>query len=179
MAGSSKRRRAAMVVGIAVVSTVILAVVAWRAAGTPGAGRDRGLLQDLAPPQGGPLYIALPPIKDETSSPEVAQLAEQVIREQLTRKGATFAPAGETPEAARTLLRDQGRQGWQLVVKLHPEDVKGVEGIKIDVVCLTYPDLLMRGAANVKAGGAKPATLIKAMVPKVMADIAAECEWAL
>lgn len=176
MAGSRwKLALGGLVVAVTLVGVGVAGVMLW-----PGGGktaRRLGLLQALAPPQ--PLYIALPPIKNETnSSPEVVALAEQLVRERLTEMGATFAPSGETEKAAQSVIKDGNLQGWQLLVKLRPQEVKGTEGIKIDVVCLTYPDKLLKGAANVKAAGRKQAELVKAMVPRVIGDIAEECEWA-
>ena len=168
-----------------VVATTLVAVGAagvflWPQGEARKTARKLGLLQALGVPPGPPLYIALPPIKDETNaSPEVAELTEKLVRQRLTEMGATFAPAGETEKAAQDLIKDRNLQGWQLMVKVLPQEVKGADGLKIDIVCLTYPEKLLKGSANARAAGAKQTSLVKAMVPRVIGDIADECEWAL
>jgi hypothetical protein len=42
---------------------------------------------------------------------------------------------------------------------------------------MTYPDQSLKGTWNVKASGGKPESLIKAMVPRVVEDAAADLEW--
>ncbi len=174
-----------MAVGGLVVAMTLMAVgtagaFLWPGGGAKKTARRLGLLQALGVPPGPPLYIALPPIKDETnSSPEVAQLTEKLVRQRLTEMGATFAPEGETVQAAQDQIKGKNLQGWQLMVKVLPQEVKGAEGLKIDIVCLTYPDKLLKASANARASGAKQTTLVKAMVPRVIGDIADECEWAL
>ena len=170
--------------GVVVITTLVAVGTAgaflWPDGGAKKTARGRGLLQALGLQQGAPLYIALPPIKDETnSSPEVAQLTEKLVRQRLTEMGATFAPAGETEKDAQDLIKGKKLQGWQLMVKVLPQEVKGADGLKIDIVCLTYPEKLLKGSANARAAGAKQTTLVKAMVPRVIGDIADECEWAL
>lgn len=166
------------VIAATLVAVGVMGVMLWPGGGARKTARKLGLLQALGPADLTPLYIALPPIKDETNSPEVVQLTEQLVRQRLTEMGATFAPGGETEQAAQLVIKGRNLQGWQLMVKLRPQEVKGAEGIKIDIVCLTYPDKLLKGSANVKASGRTQSELVKAMVPRLLGDIAEECEWA-
>lgn len=162
-------------IALACVGLVATGAFVWERTGT--VKRERGALQQLAPEA--PLYISLAPITDETNAnPEANRLAEQLVRSKLTEMGATFAPQGETLEAAQGVIHNRNLQGWQLLVKLKAEEVNGKQGLKLDVMCLTYPDKLLRGSVNVKAGGAEPEKLVQLMVPKAIGDLAQECEWA-
>ena len=172
-------RRPLVFAGLALGALLMAAATAvFFALRAPRGGADKGLLQELAAPAGAPLYVALAPIKDElVSSPEVAKLADELVRARLAAMGATVAPSGETGAAAEDAIRQRRAQGWMLQVKLRPEEVKGAPGMKMDVLCLTYPQQELRAQVNVRAGGASDAALVKAMVPRLLGDIAQECEW--
>jgi hypothetical protein len=121
------------------------------------------------------LYVALEPIRDETGnlSSEDLKLAESLLREKLGRMGARFAPAGESKSAAQSVVRGKGVKGYLLRPKVN---VVGA-GLKFDLLVMTYPEQSLKGTYNVKASGAKPPALLKAMVPRVVDDAAHDLEW--
>lgn len=124
----------------------------------------------------GALYLALEPVQDESGklSPEEVRLAESLLQGELTRLGASFAPRGESEAAAQTMLRGGRRRGYLLKPKLlAPEG--GL--LEMRVMVLTYPGQAIKSTHKVKARGGKAASLLKAMVPRVVEDMAQEHEW--
>lgn len=128
---------------------------------------------DAPPPE---LYIQMLPIADKTSTltAELVQLAEERLRVELVAMGTLFAPEKETKAAARTVLKKRKLKGYQLKVELQPAPSNG---IKLHVVCFTYPERSLLGEVNVKASGAKAADLIRALAPKAMEEAAATFDW--
>ncbi|MHB8874945.1 MAG: HEAT repeat domain-containing protein [Myxococcaceae bacterium] len=135
-------------------------------------------LEALAAPAGpaaGALYVAIEPIVDKSGGgADTIKLADTLLRAQLTKMGASFAPPGEDKSAALSLIRSRKLKGWQLRLQVLPHD-KG--GIKVSLLCMTYPDQSLKGDYSVKASGAKPPELLKLMVPKVVDDAADDLEW--
>lgn len=124
----------------------------------------------------GSLYIAIDPVTDKvgTLPPDVVSLAEGLIREKVTSLGAALAPAGENKSAAQTLINKHGLKGYLLRTNLLPN---GTSGLKIEILIMTYPDQALQGSWNVKAAGGKYEAQLKAMVPRVVDNAAADLEW--
>jgi len=122
------------------------------------------------------LYIAMSGITDKTAHlpPEVLQLTEEKIRARLQALGGVFAPDGETKAAARTVLKKQRLKGYMLRVEL---DTTPSGGLKVNLVCFSYPDRNLLGEVNVKASGGKVADMIRAMAPKVIDEAADTFNW--
>jgi len=137
--------------------------------------RSLALLQAAAnhPPE---LYISMPGITDKTSKlpPEVLQLTEEKIRARLQALGGVFAPDGESKAAARTVLKKQRLRGFLLRIEL---DTTPAGGLKVNLVCFTYPDKNLLGEVNVKASGGKVTDMIRAMAPKVIDEAADTFNW--
>lgn len=125
----------------------------------------------------GALYVSLEPVQDKVGDlPEsLLQLAEQKMREKLQSMGATFAPPAEDKKKAAALVRAQELKAYQLRLQLLPGE--SAKGLKVEMLIMTYPDQSLKGSWNVKASGGKPESLIKAMVPRVVEDAAADLEW--
>jgi len=122
------------------------------------------------------LYISMTGITDKTSKlpPEVLQLTEEKIRARLQAMGGVFAPDGETKAAARTVLKKQRLKGFLLRIEL---DTTPAGGLKVNLVCFTYPDKNLLGEVNVKASGGKVTDMIRAMAPKVIDEAADTFNW--
>lgn len=129
------------------------------------------------PAGGGGLYVNVEPVQDKvgTLSQDAVALADKLMREKLSALGASFAPPNEDKKAAASVIKAKKLQGYQLRLQLLPGSSE--KGLKVEALIMTYPDQALKGSWNVKAAGAKPETLIKAMVPRVIDDVANELEW--
>jgi HEAT repeat protein len=138
--------------------------------------RSLALLQQAAAAHPPELYISMSGVTDKTSHlpPEVLQLTEEKIRARLQALGGVFAPDGETKAAARSVLKKQRLKGFMLRVEL---DTTPSGGLKVNLVCFTYPERNLLGEVNVKASGGKPADMIRAMAPKVIDEAADTFNW--
>lgn len=126
--------------------------------------------------KGGVLYVAIEPVRDESGNlkPEDLKLVESLLKEKLGRMGASFAPAGESKSAAQSVVKSKGYKGFLLRPKVN---VVGSNGLKFDLLVMTYPEQALKGTYNVKASGAKPPALLKAVVPRAVDDAASDLEW--
>ncbi|GEN06408.1 hypothetical protein MFU01_14450 [Myxococcus fulvus] len=122
------------------------------------------------------LYIAMEGMKDLTRSlpPELVKATEARLRSRLVRRGAVLAPAKETKAQAKGALKKLGVRGFRITPEVHPMEGGG---LRVAIVCMTYPDLSLLGQVDVKAGGAQPADLLKALVPRAVEDAAETFEW--
>lgn len=129
------------------------------------------------PTAGGGLYVNVEPVQDKvgTLSQDAVALAEKLMRDKLSALGASFAPPNEDKKAAASVIKAKKLQGYQLRLQLLPGSSE--KGLKVEALIMTYPEQALKGSWNVKAAGAKPETLIKAMVPRVIDDVATELEW--
>jgi hypothetical protein len=126
----------------------------------------------------GVLYVNLEPVQDKVGglAESLVQLADKVLREKLAGGfSAAFAPANEDKKTAATLVKTRNLRAFQLRLQLLPGATE--KGLKVEMLVLTYPEQSLKGSYSVKAAGGKPESLIKAMVPRVLEDAAAELEW--
>ena len=107
-------------------------------------------------------------------TPDVAQLANDLLKQKLTSIGATFAPQGESKPQAATLIKAKKLRGYLLRVNLLPN---ASNGLKLEILVMTYPEQSLQGSWNVKAAGAKYENLLKLMVPRVIDDASEDLEW--
>jgi hypothetical protein len=131
----------------------------------------------VEPSGSGRLYVHLEPVQDKVGglSDEAIALAERLVREKLVSLGASFAPPNEDKKAAANLIRAKKLQGYQLRLQLLPG--ANEKALKVEMLIMSYPEQALKGTWNVKAGGAKPESLIKAMVPRVVDDAANDLDW--
>jgi len=122
------------------------------------------------------LYISMTHVADKTSRlpPELLQLTEDRLRARIASMGGVFAPEGETKSTARAVLKKQRLKGFMLKVEL---DSTPAGGLKVNLVCFTYPDRNLLGEVNVKASGGQVADMIRAMAPKVIDEAADTFNW--
>ncbi len=134
---------------------------------------QRGL--DFKPIVPGGLYVSIEAINDKVGVPaEVSQLANALLKEKLTSIGASFAPEGESKPQAATIIKAKKLRGYLLRVNLLPN---ATNGLKLEILVMTYPEQSLQGSWNVKASGAKYESLLKLMVPRVIDDASEDLEW--
>ena len=122
------------------------------------------------------LYVNFQGVKDKTGSltPELVKITEERLRRRLIHTGALLAPAKETKKAAQGILKKHGISGYRLSAEIQKTESGG---LKIAILCLSYPELALLGQVDVQASGAGPEDLLKAMVPKLVQDVAQTFEW--
>jgi hypothetical protein len=125
----------------------------------------------------GALYLQVEPVQDKVGDlpGNVVELAERLLREKLDGFGANIAPPNEDKKSAASLIRAKKLKGFQLRMQLLPGSTE--KGLKVEMLIMSYPEQALKGTWNVKAAGGKPESLIKAMVPRVLDDAAADLEW--
>jgi hypothetical protein len=130
---------------------------------------------DFKPIVPGGLYFSIDPINDKVGVPaDVAQLANDLLKQKLTSIGASFAPQGESKPQAQTVIKAKKLRGFLLRVNLLPN---ATNGLKLEILVMTYPEQSLQGSWNVKASGAKYESLLKVMVPRVIDDASEDLEW--
>lgn len=125
----------------------------------------------------GALYLQVEPVQDKVGDlpGNVVELADRLLREKLDGFGANIAPPNEDKKSAASLIRAKKLKGFQLRMQLLPGSTE--KGLKVEMLIMSYPEQALKGTWNVKAAGGKPESLIKAMVPRVLDDVAADLEW--
>ncbi|QSQ13504.1 HEAT repeat domain-containing protein [Myxococcus landrumensis] len=121
-------------------------------------------------------YIVVDGMKDLTRTlpSELVKATEARLRSRLIRRGALLAPAKESKAAAKGALKRLGVNGYRITPEVHA--LEG-GGLRVAIVCMSYPDLSLLGQVDVKAGGAQPADLLKALVPRAVEEAAETFEW--
>ena len=123
----------------------------------------------------GSLYMSIEAINDKVGvTAEVAQLANDLLKQKLTSIGASFAPPGESKPQAQMVIKARKLRGYLLRVNLLPNTGNG---LKLEILVMTYPEQSLQGSWNVKASGAKYESLLKVMVPRVIDDASEDLEW--
>ncbi|WP_225411001.1 HEAT repeat domain-containing protein [Stigmatella hybrida] len=122
------------------------------------------------------LYVALEGVKDATGklSPELMKATEERLKRRLVLRGAKLAPKKEPKKAAQGVLQKHGISGYRLSAEIQATENGG---LRIALICLSYPDLALLGQVDVQAAGAEPAELLKALVPKAVEEVASTFEW--
>ncbi len=121
-------------------------------------------------------YLAMDVLKDRTKKlpAELVKATEARLRSRLTRRGAQLAPAKESKAAAKGVLKKLGVSGYRITPEIHATEGGG---LRVALVCMSYPDQLLLGQVDVNAAGAEPADLLKALVPRVVEEAAETFEW--
>jgi len=122
------------------------------------------------------VYVQLSGVKDKTGQlkPEVLKVTEARMRRKLTQVGAMLAPTKESKSAAQGVLRKHGIQGFRLQAEIHPTEGGG---LRVSVVCISYPDQALLGDVELQASGAKPEELLKVLAPRIIDEAADTFEW--
>ncbi|NMO14718.1 HEAT repeat domain-containing protein [Pyxidicoccus fallax] len=122
------------------------------------------------------LYLAMDGLKDRTGKlpADLVKATEARLRSRLVRRGAQLAPVKESKAAAKGALKKLGVQGFRITPEIQATESGG---LRVAIVCMTYPDLSLMGQVEVNAAGAEPADLLKALVPKAVEEAAETFEW--
>ena len=72
------------------------------------------------------------------------------------------------------ILRKHGIQGFRLQAEIHPTEGGG---LRVSVVCISYPDQSLLGDVELQASGAKPEELLKVLAPRIIDEAADTFEW--
>jgi hypothetical protein len=122
-------------------------------------------------------YVAFEGVTDKTGtlSAELVKLTDGRLRRRLVLAGALLAPLKEPRAAAQGVLKKHHITGYRLSAQVQAVEDEG--GLRILVVCLSYPDLALLGQVDVQAAGAPAPDLLNALVPKVIEEVAQLLEW--
>jgi hypothetical protein len=126
----------------------------------------------------GALYVALEPVRESLGrlGEGLVALAEGLLRDTLASQfHAAFAPPNEEKRAAVALVKARRLRAFQVRLLLAPGATE--RSLNVEMLVMTYPEQSLKGSWNVKAAGGRPDRLIKAMVPRVLNDAAADLEW--
>jgi hypothetical protein len=123
------------------------------------------------------LYVSLPAVESQGGAvaADVLTLAHDRLRAGLAAKGAALAPEGEAKAAAHQVMKARKLKGYYVRVRLEPVG----NSLKLNLLCFTYPENALLGEVNVKASGARPADLVKALVPRALDEAAETFDWSL
>ena len=124
------------------------------------------------------VYVAVTPVVDDSDPPADASLlslAHARLVSRLRWMGAQVAPEVEDRTSARARLANSQLQGFQIRTRLAR---KGSE-VAVVVVCLSYPDQQVLGEVTGRASGGRPEDALRALVPRLLQDLAATFEWKL
>jgi HEAT repeat protein len=121
-------------------------------------------------------YLAFGGVADRSAGlPEdLRQLTEARLRRSLASRGALLAPPDESRGAARAALQRLRVSGFWLRAEVHAQPGGG---LRLALVCMTYPDRVLLGQVEVKATGARPADLLRALAPRAIEEAAQTFEW--
>jgi hypothetical protein len=122
------------------------------------------------------IYVAMDTLKDRTGKlpADLVKATEARLRSRLVRRGAKLAPAKESKAAAKGTLKKLGVSGYRITPEIQATESGG---LRVHIVCMTYPEQSLMGQVDVNAAGAQPGDLLKALVPKAVEEAAETFEW--
>ncbi len=124
------------------------------------------------------VYVAVTPVVDDSNPPADASLltlARTRLVSRLQWMGVQVAPELEDRSAARSSLAKSQLRGFQIRTRLAQ---RGSE-VGVVMACLSYPDQQVLGEVTGKASGGRPEDALRALVPRLLQDLAATFEWNL
>jgi tetratricopeptide (TPR) repeat protein len=123
----------------------------------------------------GALYLSVEPLEDAGAglAPAAREKAEALLHEKLSHLGAVFAPAHEEKKVALAFVRGHALKAYQLRVRAQPAG----EGLKLDLLVLSYPELALRGMWTASATGDTRDALVEALVPYVVESASGDLDW--
>jgi hypothetical protein len=122
------------------------------------------------------VYVHFAGVKDKTGklSSALVKSTEARMRRKLSLMGALLAPAKEAKAAAQGVLKKHGIQGYRVQAEVHSTEQGG---LRVTMVCISYPDQSLLGDVELQASGAKPEDLLKALAPRIIEEAADTFEW--
>jgi hypothetical protein len=124
------------------------------------------------------VYVAVTEVVDDSDPPAdtaLLTLARTRLVSRLQWMGAKVAPEGEDHAAARATLARGQLQGFQIRTRLAQ---RGSE-VGVVMACLSYPEQQVLGEVTGKASGGRAEDALRALVPRLLQDIAKTFEWNL
>jgi len=124
------------------------------------------------------VYVAVTEVVDDSDPPAEAsllRLARTRLVSRLQWMGAQVAPETEDRTALQASLSQSQLRGFQIRTRLAR---KGSE-VAVVMVCLTYPDQEVLGEVTGKASGGRPEDALRALVPRLLQDLASTFDWNL
>jgi hypothetical protein len=121
------------------------------------------------------LYIVLAPVSDVGArlDPALLRLLEEGMRERLGAMGGVLARAEDKSKSA-VLIRGKHHKRYYVQVRVERSSDRG---LKMSLLCFTYPGRSLLGEVNVQARGGQPAALIRALAPKAIDEAADTFSW--
>lgn len=122
------------------------------------------------------LYVDFEGVTDKTGSlpAELVKATEERLKRKLLLTGALLAPPKEAKKAAQGVLKKYRITGYRLSAQILTTEGGG---LRIALVCLSYPALALLGQVEVQATGAPPPDLLKALVPRAIQEVAQTFQW--
>jgi hypothetical protein len=124
------------------------------------------------------VYVAVTEVVDDSDPPADASfltLARTRLMSRLQWMGAEVAADGAQGTAAPASPPKAQLRGFQIRARLAR---KGSE-VAVVMVCLTYPEQQVLGEVTGKASGGRPEDALRALVPRLLQDLASTFEWNL
>jgi len=124
------------------------------------------------------VYVVLAPVADASDPPADAALLASLrtrLAGRLRWMGAEVGPDEQDPSSARDARARSPLRGFQLRARLAR---RGPE-VAVVVACLTFPDLEVLGEVSGRASGGRPEDAVRALVPRLLQDLATTFEWNL
>jgi hypothetical protein len=135
-------------------------------------------LAALDPPKVKPLsYVALGAIEDRNGKlgAKMVDLAKAEIQTALAgTPGLLLAPKDESRAAAAEVLKKQKLKGFMITVAL---EAQADGGVRMDALCMTYPERRLIGQSTVTASGAGADDLIRALAPAAVESAGKLVKW--
>jgi hypothetical protein len=122
------------------------------------------------------LYIALGEVTDKSRAldGDLLRYVEERLKAKLRRMGGVVAPASESKQTARQVIRARKLKGFYLRPELQ---MTSSGALRLSLVCFTYPEQALLGEVDVKGKGGRPNEIIRALAPKVLEEAADTFEW--
>jgi HEAT repeats len=124
------------------------------------------------------VYVAVTEVVDDSDPPAEASfltLARTRLVSRLQWMGAQVAPETEDHAAVRANLSQAQLRGFQIRTRL----VRKGSEVAVVMVCLTYPDQEVLGEVTGKASGGRAEDALRALVPRLLQDLASTFDWNL
>ncbi len=120
-------------------------------------------------------YVAITQLADKDSGrAELLKVVDERMRQKLAELGTIVAPVDEPLAAAKATIAKKKLKGYELRAELSrsPEG-----GLRLSVLCFSYPGRSLLGEVSVKGAGGRPADLARALAAKVIEEAADTFEW--
>ena len=122
-------------------------------------------------------YVALGAVEDRNGKlgAKVVELAKKELEAALgATPGLLIAPKDESRAAAAEVLKRQKLKGFMITIAM---EAQADGGVRMDALCMTYPERRLIGQSTVSASGADADDLIRALAPAVIENAGKLVKW--